>query len=481
MSSLIILKRALFLLSALTIAAILFSVWVLQPPPSRPLPPLGATLQSVVLVVPGESRSGVVDIELVDGQIARITASSEEEPVAYVLPGLSDAHMHEPMLALPGHRRLFAFLHLYHGVTGARMAAGSSTMRDAIDELEYAGPQMKTCGPFIDGDPPLWPGSLVARDEPSARAAVLEVSAQGFDCIKVYNELTEQASAEVYRAASELGLPVIGHVPWRQDMVNAYIDDLQHVLGWAWPYAGEGDDPQVRRLLQLDSLNLERLEMIAAAMLAKGSSLTPTLITLQRKFALQDYENLRTSSSANLLPEFYPAHLWHPRRGMVSSRLMSAADFSQFESTFPLVLEGFYFLHQQGVEIHSGTDSASEFIVPGAGLHEELRLMERAGLEPEQVLAISSVATSRYLFGRNYGQLEVGSPAEMVVYSRDPTENLENLDSIQAVVRAGRYYPGEWLQRENQSWQDWFNRPEYQWVTNTLVGSAVAALNLVAD
>ena len=42
-------------------------------------------------------------------------------------------------------------------------------------------------------------------------------------------------------------------------------------------------------------------------------------------------------------------------------------------------------LHKAGVRIHVGTDSPNPFVVPGAGFHQELRLLVEAGLTPEEV------------------------------------------------------------------------------------------------
>ena len=47
-------------------------------------------------------------------------------------------------------------------------------------------------------------------------------------------------------------------------------------------------------------------------------------------------------------------------------------------------------LHEAGVELHTGTDTLVAFIVPGAALHRELRLLAQAGLTPEQALAVST-------------------------------------------------------------------------------------------
>ena len=144
----------------------------LQPPPPLPIPEPGFTLESVVLVVPGKFHSKPVNIAVEGNRITRIEPAPPGPTQGYVLPGLVDAHMHGPPLPMPGERALFAFLHLYHGVTLARMAAGDALMRDEIRAGLYPGPRIYTCGPFFDGDPPLWPTSVVLTEPEQAVAAV---------------------------------------------------------------------------------------------------------------------------------------------------------------------------------------------------------------------------------------------------------------------------------------------------------------------
>lgn len=478
-----ILQGAVVLLLALFVVAVV-TYRLLQPPAPLALPPPGAALKSVVLIVPGEGRTGPVDLTVTGGIISHITPSEAPHVSAYVLPGLVDAHMHGPMLPFPREEELYAFLNLYHGVTGARMAAGDAGMRDAISQGRYPGPKMVTCGPFIDGEPPLWRSSLVVVDADSARQVVDHVRQAGFDCLKVYNELTADASQALYLHAAVAGLPVIGHVPWRQDATQAWIDDQQHLLGLApratgtaggaWEGGAGRPSEHVRAMLRLGSVDARRIRALADSMTETGVALTPTLITLQRKFKLQDYEALRASAAALLMPAYYRDHLWHPRRGLVSARVFSAQDHDQFRRVYPDAQAALRGLYAQGVSLRTGTDAPAEFIVPGAGLVEELTLLIDAGFTPEQVLQMSSVESARALFGDSAGQLLIGSPADFVVYAADPTAKIGHLDTRLAVVRDGRLYSRAALEQQLQAYERWFNSPLYAALSSALVRAMLA-------
>lgn len=444
------------------------------------MPDRGVLLEAVVLVVPGVSRSEPVDLEVQGNRITTIRASHAGKVTAYVLPGLADAHMHGPPLPFPGENALYTFLYLYHGVTAARMAAGDDVMRDAIEAQDYPGPQLTSCGPFIDGDPPRWRNSLVVIDSASAVQAVNNIAAQGYDCIKVYDELTPQSSEQVYVAAAAAGLPVIGHVPWRQDATSAWIDDQQHLLGLP-PIAPElTKGEQIRAMLRLDEVDAVRQAQLARSMLASGSTLTPTLITLQRKIALQDFTALQQTAAAQMLPRYYRKQLWHGQKGLVSSRLFSAVDHDQFRAVYPHAEAAIAALYQAGVELHTGTDSPAEFIVPGSGLLEELHLLNAAGLDPETVLNLSAVKTARYILGPEYGRLDPDAPANFVVYANDPTLDLAYLDTRMAVVRDGRYYSQAQLEEQLNLYRAWFENPLYRSLSEAIVGFGLWLINAIA-
>ena len=474
------LKKSAMVLACLVAAAValtLLAYSLLQPPPALALPERGAVLKSVILAVPGESHSAPVDLQVTGNRITAITPSRHSAIAGYVVPGLADAHMHSPPLPMPGEEEIYAFLHLYHGITGARMAAGNLNMRNAISSGLYPGPRLLSCGPFVDGEPPLWPNSKIVTDDNTAALVVGEIFEQGYDCIKVYNELTAEASQSVYAAASERGLRVIGHVPWRQDAAKAWIDDQQHLLGIPSPTTIDPHGQHVRAMQGIVTVDDERLQGLATAMRGRGTALTPTLVTLQRKIALERYTELQSEKSSLMLPRYYRKHLWHGTKGLVSSRLFTAEDYAKFRAAYPVAEQAIRTLHAAGVEIHSGTDAPAEFIVPGAGLLDELALLKGAGLSDGEVVKISSVTTYRYLFGETYGTLEVGSPADFVIYAHDPGSDLANLNSRTGVVADGRYYSRESLENQLALYQVWYEDPVYRAVSESIVGAVLWLIN----
>ncbi|MFI6680984.1 twin-arginine translocation signal domain-containing protein [Kribbella sp. NPDC050470] len=134
----------------------------------------------------------------------------------FVIPGLADMHVHSI-----GDERVSPPLYLANGVTTVREMAGTNPAlydwRDRIESGTLLGPRMVVASNIIDGDPTLWDPNLiqviVVDDEPSARAAVRRVKAEGADFVKVYSRLSPASYAAILDEARKTGLTVHGHGP----------------------------------------------------------------------------------------------------------------------------------------------------------------------------------------------------------------------------------------------------------------------------
>jgi hypothetical protein len=142
----------------------------------------------------------------------------------YLVPGLTDAHVHLPGFA-PGLTRPDfgdAPLYLAYGVTTVINLGGDSTQiewRRRIASGNLVGPTIYTSGPFVN-EPRVSTPEEVRRD-------VVSQARQGYDLIK-FHELpatTTGLSLAAYRTmnetAREIGIPLVGHAP-----VNLGLDVL---------------------------------------------------------------------------------------------------------------------------------------------------------------------------------------------------------------------------------------------------------------
>lgn len=97
-------------------------------------------------------------------------------------------------------------------------------------------------------------------------------------------------------------------------------------------------------------------------------------------------------------------------------------------------------LYAAGILVALGTDSgASPVRTQGFSEHLELQLMVEAGLTPlEAITAATRSAAQVMKIDKNYGTLEKGKVADMLVLGSNPVDNIKNTRNIEAVYKAGK-------------------------------------------
>lgn len=98
-------------------------------------------------------------------------------------------------------------------------------------------------------------------------------------------------------------------------------------------------------------------------------------------------------------------------------------------------------LFDAGISLAVGSDAGNLGLLHGASLHYELKLMADAGVPPAALLVAATRNGARFL-GKDdrVGTIENGKDADLLVLDRDPLADIQNLDSIRIVIRAGAVY-----------------------------------------
>src|SRR5207244_5395371 len=96
-------------------------------------------------------------------------------------------------------------------------------------------------------------------------------------------------------------------------------------------------------------------------------------------------------------------------------------------------------LQETGVTILAGSDmQAGGF--PGAGLHREFPLPAESGLTPAQAIRAATLDAARFLAdGKepDFGVVAEGKRADLLLVDGDPTQDLDALARIRAVIKGG--------------------------------------------
>jgi adenine deaminase len=105
--------------------------------------------------------------------------------------------------------------------------------------------------------------------------------------------------------------------------------------------------------------------------------------------------------------------------------------------------------HRAGVSFLAGTDTApGVYIMPGFSLHDELSNFVEAGFTPMESLQTATSNPAKFLgMQRNYGSVEAGKIADLVLLSANPLMDIHNTKKITAVIANGRLFDRAALDR----------------------------------
>ncbi len=87
--------------------------------------------------------------------------------------------------------------------------------------------------------------------------------------------------------------------------------------------------------------------------------------------------------------------------------------------------------------------------VPGLGFHWEMQAYAAGGMTPHEVLRAATLGSATTI-GRaaEFGSIEAGKYADLVILDRDPLADITNTLSIRSVMKNGRLYDGSTLDEE---------------------------------
>jgi imidazolonepropionase-like amidohydrolase len=398
------------------------------------------------------------------GAANAVTASGDAEVVdgtgRYLVPGLWDTHVHSAA-SVRWHFPLF----LAYGITSVRNMHTSvahpleqvNDIKRRIASGELLGPRFIANGGVVDGDPPVWPGSVVVRNAADARQAVDRLVDGGADFIKVYDRLTPDAYFAVMERAKARGIPVDGHMPMLiapEQAAAAGQRTVEHGSGIAmgcssdaeairadyvrylakvgtmrpFPDAQVGFFSLVRRAF--DTRDPALCMKTVNAYREHGVTVVPTLVA---NAGIDARAFVNDSSRMNLLPVAV-RNQW---KGMVAAGDDPIA--ALLEPTADKTLANVRLLHDAGVTILAGTDVGNPFLLPGLSLHREMEQLHEAGLSPLEALQAATLLPAR-VFGLSdsLGTIETGKFADLVLLDANPLEDVTNTRRIQAVVVNGR-------------------------------------------
>jgi len=366
----------------------------------------------------------------------------------YLLPGLTDMHVHVG----PEADSLF----VANGVTAVRRMHGNEdalAWRSANRQGEVDGPTVFVAGPLLAGEATPW-GHEQRPDSPEAAAQLVARHAQaGYDFIKIYDDLAPDTYEAIAAAAARRGVPTVGHLPVDvgvEGVVAGGQSTVEHVEQFLFAWFGrDGEDV---RFVGVELANgaivtpsAERLDEIVEQMTGADVFVTPTLAAMKRIMARGTpwYEEQFELPAMRFTQTFWSTW-WEAGRGKV----FAEETHERHQRFFDLQRRLTRRLHDAGVRLLAGTDTAAPLMPPGFSLHDEIDELHAAGLSRYEALMTATGHAGEAL-GQpgERGVIAAGAIADMILVDADPLKDLATLRAPAGVVLRGRWLDREQLQR----------------------------------
>jgi imidazolonepropionase-like amidohydrolase len=368
---------------------------------------------------------------------------------AFLIPGLWDMHVHV-------HDRDELPLYIANGVTGIRIMSGDKNTSEFRAELarEAPSPEIYLASAIVDGSPPVWPESIVVKKPADARRAVDEIKAGGADFVKVYQRISRDAYFALADEAKQQHIPFEGHVPdsiTAQEASAAGQRSIEHLTGIPLGCSSRGESLMVdlhsarffrdRLVIEAEayqSIDQKKCSSLLRQFRTSETWQVPTLTVLRLWGSLDD-ERFMSDSRLQFIDKRF-RNRWEERIEF-PRRHWTYAQFQLARGLFAMDQRMVGAMFHEGVPLMAGTDAMNPYCFPGFSLHDELQLLVESGLTPLAALQAATINPAKFMDKTaDFGTLESGKIADLVLLSADPLKDIRNTTQIQAVWRKGKYF-----------------------------------------
>ena len=372
----------------------------------------------------------------------------------WVVPGLVDTHAHLGWSADSAAAQEAQLVRFALGVTLAR-DAGSNDVLASLRARERASdpfrpePRLVVSGNVV-------PDNVEAFGASGLAAVADSLMRRGVDQLKIKVLVPPDELDALTASARRRGVPVFGH-GWAGPPPTVFVDELlasgvaglSHLEAFS-AMAVTGVDsvpPAPDHEIDLDSwwgwrkdlwLHADSAELgrIADAVAQAGVALEPTLATERYWGATAPIpEQLRFLGDPPRLLDRIPF------RDPADVRARAATE-ERFGASYARMEDFVRRFHGAGGTLLAGAD----LVAPGIGLHQELQLLQDAGIPAAELVVAATSGAARAL-GRSdrLGTISPGRTADLLLIEGDPTADIAALRQVWRVVKGGVVYDPEVL------------------------------------
>lgn len=426
-----------------------------------------------VSVVPMTRDTVLADATVLvrDGRIAAVGPASRVRVPAgarridgrgkFLVPGLADVHTHlfsdDSAMAHDSVAPYELGVMVANGVTATRLMIGTPeqlALRRDVREGRVVGPQLWVSSPQLAGRP--YDNGIAVTTPEEARAAVRRVAEAGYDFVKLTLFIPPPVYDAVVDEAARRGIRVVGHVEPQVGVARALAagQPIEHLDAYLEAVLADSaaSRPGLTQQGVFRAENWRSIDHVDEAKIAEVAALTarapgwgkwasPTLNVFNDAFAIgPTEEEIRARPEWAVLPERHrTAYMgYRPRywSGPAAEARTPERRRRYVEVRNALVKA----IADAGGKVLAGSDTPEWLHLYGFGLHRELAALVSAGLTPYQALEAATRNPAEFLEADSeWGTIEPGKRADLVLLAADPLEDIRNTTRIDAVSLGGRW------------------------------------------
>ena len=359
------------------------------------------------------------DVVIKDGKISSISAAKNtaykdvlilDGAGKYIMPSLSDAHVHFPEEESQMERIME--LYLINGVTKLRSMRGDWNhidWRNKYNTDTSIYPKLYLSPPAISRN---YDFSISQIEE-----YIKTSKERGFNFVKILSVKDSTIFAQLDSIAKKYDFPIGGHFPTNisDDLIfDSNYNSFEHLGGLT------GNPGVVETRLQ----HIKN----------KNIFICPTLSWYNIGSGRYSYDELRKLPGMEFIPKATVEEWidgtknYREKLGMDAYKEEVAKELESLDEKFKIIKT----IHALGIPMLLSPDSSSKYMISGFDMVGEMELLKNAELSNYEILKMATINFANF-FKEDYGSIEVGNPADFILLGMNPLVDLNALKKIEGV------------------------------------------------